>query len=395
MRVNHFRQLLALVLAVTSTAFASTTWYVNGVTGSDSDNCMSPTTACKTIGHAISLTASGDTVEVSATTYQENLTIAHSLTITGAGASTTIIDGGGVNTVITIPNTTSHVAVSNLTIQNGSANIGAGIFNAGTMSINSTTISANAVHLGSSPRGGGVENGGTLTISNSTLTGNTAVGLESGAGGGIDNGGTLTISNSTLTGNTASGGDRLHSGYGYGGGINNGGTLTISNSTLTGNTATGSGNGYGGGIKNGGTLRISNSTLSGNAAPTGGGIADFLGSSATLQNSIIANSSSGGNCSGIMTSDGYNLSSDTTCDFGGPGDLNNTNPQLGPLQNNGGPTDTMAIPLDSPALDAGNPSGCTNNNGRLLKIDQRGYPRPGKYKHDRRCDMGAYESQTD
>jgi hypothetical protein len=57
-----------------------------------------------------------------------------------------------------------------------------------------------------------------------------------------------------------------------------------------------------------------------------------------------------------MTSNGYNFSSDGTCNFSGPGDLNNTDPKLGPLQNNGGPTKTLALPPGSPAIDAGNPS---------------------------------------
>jgi hypothetical protein len=95
-----------------------------------------------------------------------------------------------------------------------------------------------------------------------------------------------------------------------------------------------------------------------------------------------------------MTSNGYNLSSDGSCDFSGPGDLNNTDPKLGPLQNNGGPTQTQALLPGSPAIDAGNPSGCTDNKGNLLKTDQRGAPRPGK-EDTSGCDMGAYERQTD
>jgi len=95
-----------------------------------------------------------------------------------------------------------------------------------------------------------------------------------------------------------------------------------------------------------------------------------------------------------MTSKGYNLSSDGTCNFSGPGDLNNTDPVLGPLQNNGGPTQTQALLPGSPAIDAGNPNGCTDGNGNLLKTDQRGAPR-----HDKEdtggCDMGAFERQSD
>ena len=92
---------------------------------------------------------------------------------------------------------------------------------------------------------------------------------------------------------------------------------------------------------------------------------------------------------------GYNLSSDKTCRFDGPGDLNDTVPKLGKLGNYGGPTETIPLLPGSPAGDAGNPAGCTDGRGHLLKTDQRGKPRPGKYKHDQRCDMGAYERQHD
>jgi len=95
-----------------------------------------------------------------------------------------------------------------------------------------------------------------------------------------------------------------------------------------------------------------------------------------------------------VTSNGYNLSSDGTCNFYGPGDMNNTNPLLGPLQNNGGPTQTIALPSGSPAIDAGNPAGCTDGSGHLLATDQRGQPRPDK-EDTGGCDIGAYESQTD
>ena len=112
-----------------------------------------------------------------------------------------------------------------------------------------------------------------------------------------------------------------------------------------------------------------------------------------FQNSIVANNS-GQNCSNPVTSDGYNLSSDGTCNFNAVGDLNNHAPLLGPLQNNGGPTDTMALLLGSPAIDAGNPAGCKDAQGNLLLTDQRGMPRPDK-EDANGCDMGAYESQGD
>src|SRR5215467_5416996 len=133
---------------------------------------------------------------------------------------------------------------------------------------------------------------------------------------------------------------------------------------------------------------MNNSTVSGN--PDGG---IFNGGTATLQNSIVANNS-GANCGGTITSHGYNLSSDGSCAFSNSGDRNNTNPLLGTLGNYGGPTPTIPLLAGSPAIDAGNPSGCTDGQGHLLTTDQRGYPR-----HDPEdgggCDMGAFERQTD
>ena len=347
--------LLALFLALVPTAVASTTWYVNGVNGSDNNNCKSPQTACKTIGHAISLAHSGDSIMVAVATYKENLTIRLSLTLIGAGASTTIIDGGYITTVVTISN--ADVVLSRVTIQHGSSGYG-----------------------------GGIVNYGILTIKASTISGNRAPAVYGGTGGGIDNRGTLTIQTTTLSGNVEEG--RVGNGGG-GGGIYNSGKVTINNSTISGNSA----GGTGGGIYNRGTLTIHNSTLSGNKAPGGGGIENYSGT-ATLQNSIVANSPAGGNCGGTLTSKGYNLSSDSTCNFNKSGDLNNTDPMLGPLQNNGGPTQTMALPSGSPAIDAGNPNGCTDGKGNLLKTDQRGKPRPDK-EDSGGCDMGAYERQSD
>jgi hypothetical protein len=353
----------ALLLALCVPIASATTWYVNGVSGSNSNNCKSPTTPCKTIGHAISLAVSGDSIIVAAATYTENLTIGKSLTIVGSGAATTIIDGSSAGRVIAINASSASIAISGFTIRNGRSFFGGGIFNAGRLTVSNTTVSGN---IG---RGGG----------------------SAGMGAGIGNAGTVTITRSTISGNTVSG----PFGAGFGGGLGNTGTAIVTNSTLSGNTATGSG----GGIFNEGNLKFSNGTISGNkaglsGAGVGGGILNSSGFTATLQNSIVANSPSGGNCSGTITSKGYNLSNDGSCHFNGPGDLNNTNPMLGPLQYNGGPTKTMALPSGSPAIDAGNPSGCTDGLGHLLKTDQRGLRRPNT-EDTSGCDIGAYERQSD
>ena len=168
--------LLALSLASAPTARAITTWYVDGANGSDSNNCLSPTTACKTIGHAISLAHSGDSIMVAAATYKENLNIGFSLNVLGSGAGTPIVDGGGVNTVITVSNANAHVSLSKLIIQNGFARCGGGIYNIGTLAISNSAISANRAGDGAfgTGSGGGICNGGTLTINNSTISGNHA-----------------------------------------------------------------------------------------------------------------------------------------------------------------------------------------------------------------------------
>jgi hypothetical protein len=407
--------LLAVFLALAPTALASTNWYVDGVNGSDNNDCKTPRHACKTIGHAVSLAHSRDSVKVAAATYRENLTIGFSLKVIGSGAATTTVDGGFVNTVVTISNANAHVTLSKLTIRNGAALDGGGVSNGGTLTINRSTLSGNTAGSGGYGQGGGIYNSGTLTINNSaisgnsasqsvdngggiynlgtltinnsTVSGNSAAGHEEGSGGGIWNGGALTVNNSAISGNSAAGY------YVFGGGISSAGTLTINNSTISGNTAEGF-TAHGGGIYSS-ALTINNSTISENTSrgtvSQGGGIDS---GSATLQNSIVANSPSGGNCYGTMTSNGYNLSSDGTCTFNNTGDLNNTDPKLGQLGNYGGPTQTIPLLSGSPAIDAGNPSGCTDGQGHLLKTDQRGKPR-----HDKEdtggCDMGAYERQKD
>jgi hypothetical protein len=112
-----------------------------------------------------------------------------------------------------------------------------------------------------------------------------------------------------------------------------------------------------------------------------------------LQNSIVANNT-GRNCHGAVTSEGYNLSSDSTCNFDSTGDLNNTDPKLGQLGNYGGPTQTIPLHRGSPAIDSGDPSGCTDGQGHVLKTDQRGKPRADK-EDSGGCDRGAYERQKD
>jgi hypothetical protein len=410
---NALLRLTSVLFTILSpTAFASAR-YVSAVTGSNNNNCLSVTTACKTIGHAISLAASGDTIVVAAATYIENLTIGKNLTVVGASANTTVVDGAASNTVVKVSGGV-HVTLSRLTIRNGQANPGAGINNSGTLTVSNSAVTGNwapipCIHsflfceiFGGKASGGGIYNTGVLTISNSTISGNHAGGYCNAScsafGGGIYNAGTLVvIKNSTITGNGVSKRCSSTSTFcepGEGGAIyTSGNTVRLNNSTVNGNSAyycAAVCAGLGGAIFNAsGNLALNNTTVSGN--PNGG----LLNTgTATLQNSILANNSVSNCGDNAIISVGYNLSSDKTCNFNGPGDMNNLNPLLGGLANNGGPTQTMALLEGSPAIDAGNPSGCTDGSGHLLMTDQRGQPRPDK-EDIGGCDIGAYEKQSD
>jgi predicted outer membrane repeat protein len=364
------------------------TWYVDGLHGRNKNDCMSPQHACKTIRHAIELSSKGDSIRVARATYFENLSIPFSLRIIGAGPASTILDGRRLASVFLITHRRSVVTLSGMTMRNaGGIGDGGAIYNCFTesLTITNSVITGNSVRRGhgSVGFGGAIYNcptpGRGLTIIDSTISNNTA-----DEGGAICSGGNLTIVNSTFYGNVAR--ERR------GGAIRNYGLLTITNSTFTGNNAPG---GIGGAVHNGkyigltGSLVMNSTTVSGNV---GGGIFNRAGTTATLQNSIVANNV-GGNCRGVMTSGGYNLSSDETCKFKSSGDLNNTEAKLGPLQENGGPTPTMALRADSAAIDAGNPGGCTGGR-KLLTTDQRGRPRPDR-EDSGGCDIGAFERQRD
>jgi len=162
----------------------------------------------------------------------------------------------------------------------------------------------------------------------------------------------------------------------------------ITNTTLFSNTAN-----TGGGIANKYNQFTSiNSTIANNAAITGGGIHNLNGSLGFLQivNTIVANSLNGDECSGDVTiSLGHNIASDGSCNLASTGDMPNTDPLIGPLQDNGGSTWTNALPVSSPAIDAGDNANCP-------ETDQRGMIRPFDGDGDTLaiCDIGSYEYGT-
>ncbi|MBK8022876.1 MAG: hypothetical protein IPK19_15955 [Chloroflexi bacterium] len=225
-------------------------------------------------------------------------------------------------------------------------------------------------------RRGIINAGGTLIINDSTISGNTAV---TGAGITTFGNGTLTLTNSLIVNNQA---------VDFGGGLDIfGGTIHIINSTISGNQTLEDENpGFDGGaamtIYNFPSVTIINSTITANVAhvPERSGI--WVENTAiTIQNSIVAgNGGSSDNCylanGGAITDNGKNIDSGTTCGFGA-GSFSNTNPLLGALANNGGPTLTHLPANTSPAVNAGNNALALDQNGAALTTDQRGsgFPR--------------------
>ena len=139
---------------------------------------------------------------------------------------------------------------------------------------------------------------------------------------------------------------------------------------------------------------MTNCSFNGNSAYFAGGMYQSPTCNPTLRNTIVANSHVGGDCGGgPITSEGYNLDSDGTCGFNAIGDLSSTDPLLGPLQGNGGPTLTHALLPGSPAIDGGSPAACIGPWGHPLTTDQRGEVRPadGDGECTFICDIGAYE----
>jgi hypothetical protein len=258
------------------------------------------------------------------------------------------------------------IADGNLNVSTGSENSGGGILNQGRLAMGDCAVSGNQNSVSG---GGGISNTGSMDLARCTISGNAArqVGAVSNFGGGIANRGTLSVTNCTISGNLVAG---------TGGGIYNSITATIDSSTIANNQANPvSGTAGGGGIVNGN--------------PTGA-IATL-----TMMNTIVADNRSTGtgpDYLGTITSRGYNLIGNTTNTVitgVTTGNLLNISPKLGSLQNNGGPTKTLALLTGSPAIDKGKVV--------RLSTDQRGFPRPEDYPSIPNApggdssDIGAYE----
>ncbi len=400
--------LLVIISLVFAGAFspsdpAASPWYVS-TNGRDTNDCRSPATACRTIGAAIGKVDAvlGDTIYIAAGVYTESLVIGKDVQMFG-DSSGTIIDGGGTNRVLQI--NAGKVSLTNMTIRNGLTREpdrpGAGIYNAGELSLNNSVVSNNdswwtcgGIYNGNTLRldrsrvtenssleeGGGICNRGSAVITSSTISGNSAARHWSG---GIDNHGSLEVVASTISNNVSTGG---------GGGLTNWSNATVTSSTISGNSTE---KGAGGGIANAGPLAVISSTVANNVAlGNGGGIFSYSGI-ITMRNALLAGNrvdgGQGPDCFGPITAEGYNLvQNPASCGVqGDPARLLGVDPRIGPLQNNGGASSTHALPAGSPAIDAAPDSGCPAS-------DQRGVDRPLDGNADLRavCDLGAFEYEA-
>jgi len=253
-----------------------------------------------------------------------------------------------------------------------STNVGGGLRNFGTATVADCIISDN--------QGGGLRNEfqAAMTLMDSTVSGN--VSDSFGLGGGIWSDGALLSISNTISGNVA--GSR-------GGGIYNSGSLTLVNSTVSGNAA----GSLGGGIHtDNSTVNVSlvNSTVANNSAPNGSALSSDSTASRTLRGTILQGTCGGPN---LFTSDGYNVESPgNTCALNQGTDLMSVSEaalNLGPLQNNGGTTETHALEIGSVAIDVIPVAMCLDADDQPLTTDQRGASRPGGSA----CDVGSFEAQ--
>ena len=190
----------------------------------------------------------------------------------------------------------------------------------------------------------------------------------------VRNFGTLTVDQSTISGNQTS----------FGSSVGNFGVLNLYNSTISRNRSY-----RGGSVGNFGLLNLINSTVTENEATNGGGIQSFIGN-VILKNSIVADQVDGADCSilhGTVTSGGYNLDSDDSCNLTHPKDISAGQAKLTALQDNGGLTLTHMPLANSDAIDNGEQVTC--NSAPINRLDQRDEVRP----QGDHCDTGSVESR--
>jgi hypothetical protein len=385
-----------------------------------------------TLRAEIAAANSGDTINFASSLQGQTITLTSGellinkgLTIQGPGAAQLTISGGNASQVFDVTSSQpvvlagltmsnghniqgggisnaagSNLTVSGCTISNCQATgFGGGIANWGTLTLSGCTISGDSAISGN---GGGIANAnvGTLTATNCTLSRDVAGGLSCG-GGGIYNTGNLTAIGCTLSGDSGT--------FGVGGGIYvRAGQASLTNCTIAGNFANGTNksfpySGTGGGLYLGiGSAKLTNCTVSLNRANgLGGGIDVVQGGNLYLTNTIVAGNtdntgagyselSGGADIYGFVETADHNLvGNGLGCRnpnvligniVGSPSHV--INAMLGPLQNNGGPTMTMALFAGSPAIGQA-------NSAFAPSTDQRGVIRFDLVAE--MTDIGAFE----
>ena len=348
----------------------------------------------------------------------------NNMTVTVSGmtitAGETTNHGGGIlNDWYGVDNCTLTVNNCAFTDNLGGSGI---INNGGTLTVNNSVFTDN-----SAQQGGGISNGGTLTVTDSTFTSNSAT-----QGGAIYVvGSTATVSNSSFTSNSATEGGGIwndastmsvidsafdYNSASYAGGIyTEDSALTLTNCTISSNNGSDDGGGIyndsNGGLPSYSIVTLTNCTVSDNKSQVGGGIdndTQYYPALVVLNNTIVAGNSatagsndiSSGSIGGVngMQTSAYNLIGNGTgisnlAQLASSNLIGTTadpiNPLLGPLQNNGGPTQTMALLPGSPAIDAGSNALAVDANDNPLTTDQRGVGFPRILGHS--VDIGAYE----
>jgi Bacterial Ig domain len=295
---------------------------------------------------AIKAAAPGSTISIGAGVYHEKLILTKNITLQGAGAQQTILDGSSAIRVLEVQKGVVAV-IKGVTIRKGNVKnaMGSGVLNNGTLTLNESIITANESR---DQKGAGISNAGHLTLLRSTISENTGI----RSGGGIYNTGFLGCFYSTISNNSAVLGSAI---------ANENGNATFVNCTIN--------------------------EPNGNAITNDGAHAGIV-----FQNSIIVGRSGNANGAACLKSPestfaslGYNLSNDATCNLTATMDqANSQRIFLGVLQMNApGRTPTHALMTGSAALDAGNCGGTT------AEPDQRGVARP----QNGICDIGAYEQR--
>ena len=413
----RLREILFLSIALPATALATT--YSVTSNADDATVCTTPS-ACPSLRGALLAVQTGDSVEIAASvtaiTVATQVSVPHTISLKGLARPATVITGAAGQAVLNFTlEEAGQILVDNL-VFTGAGNSAISCFNAAgnlTMEVSNSVFRGNSGNSGNSGNqagalasdcsmqvshcqflnntssfsGGALNQGdyGTLTVLDSYFFGNTA-----GYGGGAIavNGVAATIRSSTFANNTAG-----TTQTGQGGAIllsSNGTVNLIANSTFTGNKVVNSGMGAALYVSNNTTTTLNNLTLTDNsgAAP----VNLETGAQAQIANSLFARNAGGGDCAGVLTSDGFNLFQATTgCTVTlASSDRLAVDPGVAlVLADNGGPVPTLALTATSAATNQGNSAAPTAVLPACELSDARGVTRPQLGV----CDIGAFEFQ--